>query len=232
MKLNNMEGYRVVIYIVRHGETNGNLQGILQGWTDEPLNDKGRELAIITAQALADIHFDIAFSSPLSRALETGKIIIEYNQNNSVPMKTDDRLKEIYFGEWEGLGITAENFAIPSETFNYFYSKPFNFQNASNGESIFDVCRRTGEFYQELISRPDLQNKTILLSTHGFALRCLLQQVYEDKEDFWHGRIPDNCMVNIIEVKGGKSVLVGDDMIYYDPGLSVNPYKPIKKNEE
>ena len=131
------------------------------------------------------------------------------------------------FGEWEGLGITPENFSIPSSSFNDFYINPFHFQNAPSGESIFDVCKRTAEFYQELIRRPELQDKTILITTHGFALRCLLQQVYENKQDFWHGKIPDNCAVNIIEVKDGMSMLVGDDIIYYDPELCVNPYKPV-----
>lgn len=213
------------IYIVRHGETNGNLRGVLQGWTDEPLNEKGRELAIITARALSDIKFDVAISSPLSRAYETAEIILRENRKDTPPIQVDDRLKEMFFGEWEGLGLTKENFEIPSENFNDFYDNPFAFQNSASGESIQQVCARTGEFYQELIRK--YREETILLTTHGFALRAMLQQVYENKEDFWHGRVPDNCSVNIIEVRDGKSVLVGDDVIYYDPSLCVNPYKPV-----
>ncbi|MGN0316831.1 MAG: histidine phosphatase family protein [Lachnospira sp.] len=215
------------IYIVRHGETNGNLRGVLQGWTDEPLNEKGRELAIITAQALSDIKFDVAISSPLSRAYETVEIILRENKRTVPQIQTDDRLKEMFFGEWEGLGLTEEKFEIPSEHFNDFYENPFAFENSESGESVQQVCARTSEFYQELITRPELQNKTILLTTHGFALRAMLQQVYENNEDFWHGKVPDNCAVNIIEVKDGKSVLVGDDVIYYDPNLCVNHYKPV-----
>ena len=55
----------------------------------------------------------------------------------------------------------------------------------------------------------------------------MLQQVYENKEDFWHGKIPDNCAVNIIDAVNGVSELVGDDVIYYDPSLCVNPYKSV-----
>ena len=87
------------IYIVRHGETNGNLQGVLQGWTDEPLNEKGRELAIITARALSDIKFDVVISSPLSRAYETAEIILRENRKDTPPIQVDDRLKEMFFGE-------------------------------------------------------------------------------------------------------------------------------------
>ena len=217
----------MLIYIVRHGETNGNLRGVMQGWTDEPLNEKGRELAVVTAKALSEIKFDVAISSPLSRAYETCQIMLRENKNKAPEIRTDNRLKEMYFGSWENLGLTKDNFEIPSDHFNDFYTDPFHFQNASDGESIHEVCRRTGEFYQELIAIPELEDKTILLTTHGFALRCLLQQVYEDKSDFWHGKCPDNCAVNIIEVKDGVGKLIGDDLIYYDPSLCVNLYEPI-----
>ena len=69
----------IKIYAVRHGETDGNKRGILQGWTDEPLNNKGRELAKITAEGLADVKFDKAYSSPLMRAYETAEIILSQN---------------------------------------------------------------------------------------------------------------------------------------------------------
>lgn len=160
------------------------------------------------------------------------QIILRKNKKDIPPIQTDDRLKEMFFGEQEGLGLTKENFEIPSEHFNDFYDNPFAFQNSASGESIQQVCARTGEFYQELIKRYCYE--TILLTTHGFALRAMLQQVYEteNKEDFQHGKVPDNCAVNIIEVKDGKSVLVGDDVIYYNPSLCVNPYKPVQRNEQ
>ena len=220
-------GDNLKIYIVRHGETNGNLRGIMQGWTDEPLNQKGKELAKITAKVLADIKFDVAISSPLSRAYETAQIILQENKCDKPEILTDDRIKEMNFGSWEGLGLTKENFEIPSRDFNKFYTDPFSFVNSEDGETIFQVCERTGNFYQELIHNHEYQDKTILLTTHGFALRAMLQQVYVKKSDFWHGKIPDNCAVNIIEVSDGNSILVGDDLIYYDASLCVNPYKPV-----
>lgn len=89
------------------------------------------------------------------------------------------------------------------------------------------MCAHTGDFYQELIHTPEYQDKTILLTTHGFALRAVLQQFYENKNDFWHGKIPDNCAVNIIELVDGMSRLVEDDIVYYDPILCENPYKQV-----
>lgn len=216
----------ITIYTIRHGETDGNKAGLLQGWTDTPLNEKGRALAVISAKALSDVKFDIVYSSPLLRAYETAEILLKYNKHSLTEIQTDDRLKEINFGEWEGSGITPENFSVPSDNFNLFYTDPFAFQNAPSGESLAQVCKRTAEFYNEIINSSN-DGKTILVSTHGFAVRALLNNVYEDKADFWHGQIPDNCAVNIIHVKDGFSELVGDDLVYYDKSLSVNPYKKI-----
>ena len=220
----------ITIYAIRHGETDGNKAGVLQGSTDTPLNQKGRELVEITAKGLADVRFDLAFSSPLLRAYETAEIIL-WNSNHPAPeIRTDDRLKEINFGEWEGAGITPDNFSVPTDNFNVFYTNPFAFQNAPSGESLAQLVARTSECFQELITNPDHEGKAILVSTHGVAVRAFLNNVYEDKSDFWHGQIPDNCAVNIIKVENGVAKLVGDDVVFYDKSLCINPYKSIKSN--
>ena len=64
------------IYIIRHGETEWNTLRRLQGRSDTELNEVGIRLAEITAEALAEIPFDIAFSSPLKRAYKTAEIIV------------------------------------------------------------------------------------------------------------------------------------------------------------
>jgi arsenate reductase len=92
--------------------------------------------------------------------------------------------------------------------------------------------KRTGEFYQELIHNPDYQDKTILISTHGFALRAMLNPIYEDGSDFWHGQVPYNCAVNILEVVDGESHFIKEDAIYYDKALCFNPYVVIEEEAE
>ena len=64
------------LYIIRHGETKLNALGRLQGWTDEPLNQNGKDLAIITGEALKEIPFDLVITSPLKRARETGELTV------------------------------------------------------------------------------------------------------------------------------------------------------------
>ena len=213
------------IYIVRHGETKLNSEGRLQGWIDEPLIESGRELAKITGQKLSDICFHAAYSSPLKRAFETGQLIISENKAGSTDkIITDDRLKEINFGEWDGLCCTKSNFEIGDDSFWKIYSDPFHYEGPANGESILDVCKRTGAFWDELVSDKSLQDKNVIIFMHGCSLRAMLRKVYPADEPFWHGHTPPNCSVNIIEVVGAKAKLIEDDKVYYDENLISNAY--------
>ncbi len=219
------------IYIFRHGETDLNRQSRLQGWYDEPLNENGRSLAKVTGRALKDLHFDVAYSSPLKRAYETGEIILA--ENVAGPPKDfifDERIKEICFGQWERLCIRKDNFEVPDrEGFSRFHDDPFNFGAPPGGESIKDVCMRTRAFMEELISNTALSDKTVAVFTHGCAARALLRIVYPEGEPFWHGKTPPNVSLNIIEVTDGVPVLTGDDLIFYDPSLVEDFYMPEKK---
>lgn len=220
----------MILYIIRHGETKLNTQGLLQGWVDEPLNENGRKLARITGQALKKVPFDAVITSPLRRAKETGKLVVEPSQEyfqRKIPILEDDRLKEINWGSWEALGCLESNFAIPDENFNMFYTDALHFEGAPDGESVAAVCERTEEFLQELINNPEYQNKTLLISTHGCAMRAMLNSLYEDREDFWQGHVPYNCAVTIIEVENGKAHFLEKDKIYYDESLCFDNYKVV-----
>ena len=203
------------IYIVRHGETNANKEGYLQGWSNDPLNDNGKMLAEITGQAMKDIKFDCCISSPLIRAKETAEIILR-ESGNDIQIEFDDRIKEINFGIFEKTSIRDEKVTK-------FLQKPIIDYRFLGGESIEEVMVRTQGFLKELIKRED--DKTYLVSTHGCALRAMLNYLYDDPSDYWHGHVPYNCCVNIIEVQYGKERLITDDKIYYDQGLVIDRYK-------
>ena len=87
-----------MIYIVRHGETNYNVEGRYAGRIDVPLNDNGIKQAYLIKEKLKDIKFDKVFSSPLKRAYETATIICGDKYN----IIKDDRLIERSNGELEG----------------------------------------------------------------------------------------------------------------------------------
>ena len=80
----------MVIYVLRHGETDWNTKHWLQGTTDIPLNQNGIEVAEITAEALKEVPFDVIFSSPLQRAHQTAEIL---RRDRKIPLIVDERLR-------------------------------------------------------------------------------------------------------------------------------------------
>lgn len=200
------------IYAIRHGETIWNKDRRLQGQTGSDLDEEGVLLAQMTAEAFADVDFDICFTSPLIRARHTAEIMLGDRQ---IPIIEDDRIQEICFGVWEGKSCAPGNMEIPEDVYRSFHKDPLNYMPPEGGESIAQVLARTGDFYRDIIARPDLQDKTILVATHGCAIRGILNSVYEDKQDFWHGGVPMNCAVSMVEVKDGVATLVLDDQVYY-----------------
>ena len=206
----------MLIYIIRHGETDLNVKGVLQGWVDEPLNESGMRLARITGEKMVGIRFDGCFSSPLKRAAETARIVLEAS-GNDLPIQYDDRLREISFGVAEG-----RHRSTLGEQGRRFFEEPFRYEPFPGGESIRQVCARTQGFLKELLLRDD--GKTYLLSTHGCALRAMLNYLYEDPSDFWHVHVPYNCAVSIVEGRNGQGRLIGDDVIYYDRSQIVDRY--------
>ena len=212
------------IYVIRHGETDANVRGILVGRTDWPLNEKGRALARITGRALREVRFDRVFTSPLSRARETAQIMLAENAHPHVPTEVDARLIEIAFGAWECQGLGDDAVRLDRARFSTFFEAPFDFEPAPGGETVRAVCDRTADFLRALLARKDLKDAIVLVSTHGCATRALLNPFYDDPTDFWHGRVPDNCAVNVIEADESGARLVGEDRLFYDPALAVNNY--------
>ena len=209
------------IYIIRHGETAVNARGVLQGWIDEELNESGRELARLTGQAMKGIRFDGCIASPLIRAKETAEIILRESEN-SIPVITDDRLREMSFGEMEARDLCEMGYEGL-----LFYTDPFRFAGFPKGETFQEMCCRTQTFLRELIARDD--GKTYLIGTHGCALRAMLNFLYEDPADFWHGHVPYNCAVTIVEAEGGRARITADDKIYYDQSLIVEYYGKLEQ---
>ena len=201
----------MLIYIVRHGLTEWNKLKKLQGAADVPLAKEGILLAEKTGEALKDVKFDICFTSPLSRARQTAECVLG---DRNVPIIPDKRIQEINFGDLEGGCVRdAEGNYIDPQV-EMFFRDPVNFKRPENGEDIFDVIARTKDFWEEKTSDPSLTDKTVLVASHGCAVRALLQNIYHDPENFWHGCVPPNCCVNLVEVKNVKTVLLEEDKVY------------------
>lgn len=103
---------KINIYLVRHGQTYYNIYNKLQGWSNSPLTDQGYQDAEKAGQRLKDVHFDAAFCSDLTRAVETAQTILDENKADSVKEPTTaPYFREEFYGSYEGpiwtkLGIT------------------------------------------------------------------------------------------------------------------------------
>lgn len=202
------------MYIIRHGQTPWNARKCLQGRSDVDLNENGIHLAELTGAALRDVPFDMVFTSPLIRAKHTAQCILA---GREVPIVEDERLIEISFGIYEGCCYAEENRQVPPQWIENFFHAPQDYVAALGGESLDDVERRTRDFMEDICDRKELQDKTILVSTHGCALRGLLNSIREsNREDYWHGGVSKNCAVSIVTCnRGEKPVLVEENHIYY-----------------
>lgn len=193
------------IYVIRHGETSANTEGRFQGQMDYPLNENGISLAKVTGKALCDVKFDICYSSPLSRAMDTAGYVLEEN-NNPCQIVKDDRLLEVDVGKFSNSLFRESNASA-------FFSNPVTMGKIGGGESIEEVMERTQNFLRWVATQ---NYQRILVSTHGCAMRCMLNFLYENREDFWQGHVPYNCAVSIVSYQDGKFLLKEKDRLYYN----------------
>ncbi len=177
-----------MLYIIRHGRTDWNDEYRLQGQTDIPLNEEGREMAREAAEKYRDIHFDICFCSPLIRAAETARILLE---GRDIPVYYDDRLKELAFGECEGL---ENSLGKPESPVYVFFKEPEKYTDPpKGGESLDELFLRTGEFLRERVEPLLSEAKDVLIVGHGAMNSSIVCQVKDrDRSRFWEEGIP-NC---------------------------------------
>ena len=200
------------LYFIRHGETDWNKERRLQGQADIPLNEFGRHLAVETGKGLADIPLDLCISSPLSRAKETAELILT---GREVVFITDERIKEMGFGIYEGRCCGIEGWDLPDE-FEKFFNDTENFEAPEGGEDFAMLKKRTGEFLIELYGREDLKDKSIMISTHGATLCALLNNIKgKPISEFWGSGVHKNCAVTEVDVSDGVPVILSENKVYY-----------------
>lgn len=203
------------VYLIRHGETDLNKCKVLQGRSDTELNDYGILLAEKTAEGLADVAFDAVFTSPLKRAKKTAELVARV-AGTGVSVTEEPRIQEISFGVYEGLCYHKDNYNIPDRAFLDFFDAPECYEAPPEGEGFTEIIARTGEFWKELVNNPAYKDKTILLSTHGCALKAILANIKQTPiEKFWGAGVDKNCAVTIVEVTDGRAAVLEEGRVYY-----------------
>jgi broad specificity phosphatase PhoE len=156
--------------LIRHGETDWNREGKVQGFQDVELNDLGRRQAEAVASSLREEEVQAVYSSPLKRALETAHVIAEAHGLNVI---LDDRLKELNQGVLEGM--TSERMWAEYESLLKRWREEPASLKMPGGESLQELQARCWDFIQTLVQRHS--SGTVVVVGHGFGIRAILCKV-------------------------------------------------------
>ena len=190
-----------MIYIIRHGQTEKNKAKVLQGRSDVPLNDAGRQQAAEVRERFEreGISFDKIYTSPLVRAVETAQIVAGAAPHQIVTgaapqqFEIEGRLIEMDYGPYEGMDLTH-----PAPEIITFFSDFVHNPAPEGMEPLPEVVARLGTFLEEI--RDEARGRTILLSTHAIAMKGALEYLTpESKGSYWSKYI-GNCAVYKVEV--------------------------------
>jgi probable phosphoglycerate mutase len=160
-----------LICVVRHGETDWNTAGVLQGWLDVPINERGRVQARELAQAFSDSGFACVYTSPLIRALETAEIIAA--QLRLPPPSRHDGLKERNFGVIQGIP-KAELAELNPSLLEHIVKRNPDTQ-FEQGESMDECATRVLDGVMDIArQRP---GERVLAVTHGWVMDAITREV-------------------------------------------------------
>lgn len=198
------------IYLIRHGETDWNKEGKLQGHVDIALNEKGKEQAKQLHEMLKEINFSAIYSSDLSRAKETASIV---RGSRTLEIIETPELRERSMGDWEGckasdlIQFIKQDAPLMSEFTQESY---LSYKCKTYPESFRDSYSRISRF----IIRNAHTGLPILISSHGGILRSVLNSLQYQKAGGWkvdncgyiHMKVTESGELSIIEHHGAKIV--------------------------
>ena len=163
------------LVLIRHGESQWNLENRFTGWVDVPLTPKGEDEARAAGEKLKAFQFDRAFTSVLKRAQNTLRIVLDVIGQATIPITEAKALNERMYGELQGLNKaeTAKKFGAEQVK---IWRRSFDVP-PPGGESLKDTAARVLPYYERLI-RPELAaHKTVLIVAHGNSLRSLVMHL-------------------------------------------------------
>ncbi len=203
------------IYLMRHGETDYNKKGLIQGSLDIPLNEYGIQLAELTRDGFhkENLKFDLAYCSPLVRAKKTAEILLE---GTDTPVIYDARICEMNFGEGEGVLLKDISVKPELKNIDYLFHDPCKYQATEVGESYEALFARVEDFLETEIYPKESTHESILICCHGGIIRAFLAFLKKlELSEFWNNHQP-NCSVNIIEIKNHSLHILEEHKIYYN----------------
>jgi uncharacterized phosphatase len=181
---------KTIIGLLRHGQTDWNIDFRLQGVTDIPLNETGIAQSRDAAQVIDAKDWDLVISSPLSRAKDTAKIVAEENDLGKVSI--EELLLERSFGEAEGLSHEE------------WRAKYADSNSVPGGESLPDLEHRANRLLQTLATKH--AGKRVLAVSHGALIRVLLRIVSQGEFPRDGERLGNACLSVFVHEQGAWRV--------------------------
>ena len=189
------------LYIVRHGQTEWNAQGRIQGHTDVDLSDYGRQQAQAVAQRLSGVTFDAAYTSDLSRSKETAQIIVG---QRTMSLHSTSRLREFHKGVFEGLTVHEYKRRYP-DLYQASLVNDLDFA-PTGGETIRQTSLRMAGFIADL--KEQHQDETVLVVGHGGSLRSVVVAIMDlPLEANWKLAM-GNCSLSVFDIYPDNAVML------------------------
>ncbi len=163
------------LVLIRHGQSEWNLQNRFTGWTEVMLTPAGRDDAVLCGKSLKDRTFDTVFQSRLGRSKETYDYFLKGYGTLSAPVIMDSALNERHYGDLQGLdkGETAKKYG---DELVHQWRRSYSVR-PPNGESLEDVEHRAWPFFQHYILPLLAAGKNVLVIAHGNSLKPIMKNL-------------------------------------------------------
>ena len=192
------------IYVIRHGESVGNLHRICLGHTDLDITELGMKQAEKTAEALSGIDFTAIYASDLIRAVHTAE---PHAKMRGLDVNTSPDFRELYFGNWENASVLMlkEKF---HKQFMIGWRQNFGTFTAPEGESVIAMADRMEEGLKRIAK--EHRGENILLTSHAAAIRALWGKISGHAPSEWADAypFPTNASYSVVEFDGERLIPV------------------------
>lgn len=185
------------LVIIRHGETEGNINKIITGSTDTDITENGIQQANELGKKLSFIDFDVAYSSDLRRAVVTAEEVLKQQDSKGVFIKLDNRINERGFRQYEEYDIMSllEKFKLKKNIKNVYRLA----LDPTIGEPLDVVIKRVKSFLRDVYIKHKGEN--VLISTHAIVGLMMLNILLDKQNEI---RYQENCCYNIIKIKDSR----------------------------
>ncbi len=186
------------IWLTRHGQTNLNKAKLMQGLTDEPLNETGIAQARAARKKIDGMTFDAVYASPLDRAIHTASVIGNVDRKDVI---IDPRIIETDFGKYE-----LSKYYLMGPAMTLFWALPEVLPAPKTVETIPSMVKRSSEFLKELEQKG---YEDVLVACHGGIIRALCGYMEDRPKGIKWRPKPHNCEIRVYESVNGKHRTIG-----------------------